>query len=155
MIDPVETDKLCRAKFALMEALNKLEFDGDKLFLTGFRHVQPEPAWGGSTDTAGPLRGASAFGLVRIRYRGVVSLLAESLADPEKVARQNAAQALGALGSEAAIVLLRFKAKAGDQESEVIGDCLTALMTAEPQESLPRRLLWRLPNHERPRPSKC
>jgi len=137
MIDPVETDKLCRAKFAIMEALNKLEYDEDEIFLTGFRHVQLEPGWGGSSDTAGPLRGASAFGLVRIHHRGVVFLLGELLADPEKIARQNAAQALGAVGSEAAIVLLRFKAKAGDKEPEVIGDCLTALMTAEPKESLP------------------
>lgn len=137
MIDPLETDKLCRAKFAIVEALNKLEYDDEEIFLTGFRHVQMEAAWGKPEDTAAPLRGASAFGLVRIHYRGVVLLLAELLADPEKIARQNAAQALGALGSEAASVLLRFKAKAGDKEPEVIGDCLTALMTAEPKESLP------------------
>lgn len=136
LIDPAETDKLCRAKLTIIEALNKLEYDDDEIFLTGFRHVQLEAAWGKPEDTAGPLRGASAFGLVRIHYRGVAFLLAELLADPEKVARQNAAQALGALGSEAAIVLLRFKAQAGDKEPEVIGDCLTALMTAEPKESL-------------------
>ena len=136
MIDPVETDMLCRAKIAIMESLNKIEYDDDATFLTGFRHVQPEPGWGGATDTAAPLRGASAFGLVRIHHRGVVLLLAELLADPEKIARQNAAQALGAVGSEAAIALLRFKAKAGDKDPEVIGDCLTALMTAEPKESL-------------------
>ena len=136
MIDPVETDMLCRAKIAIMESLNKIEYDDDATFLTGFRHVQPEPGWGGSSDTAAPLRGASAFGLVRIHHRGVVLLLAELLADPEKIARQNAAQALGAVGSEAAIALLRFKAKAGDKDPEVIGDCLTALMTAEPKESL-------------------
>jgi len=136
MIDPVETDTLCRAKIAIVEALNKLEYDEAEVFLTGFRHVQREPRWGGSDDTAAPLRGNSAFGLVRIRHRGVVLLLSELLADPEKIARQHAAQALGAVGSEAAIVLLRFKAKTGDKEPEVIGDCLTALMTAEPTESL-------------------
>lgn len=136
MIDPVEADTICRAKIAIVEALNTLEYDEPEIFLTGFRHIQREPRWGGSDDTAAPLRGNSAFGLVRIRHRGVVLLLAELLADPEKIARQHAAQALGAVGSEAAIALLRFKAKAGDKEPEVIGDCLTALIAAEPTESM-------------------
>lgn len=136
LIAPTETDKLCRAKIAIVEALNKLEYDEEDLFLIGLRHVQKEAAWGKPEDTAAPLRGSSAFGLVRIRPRGVALLLADLLADPEKVARQNAAQALGSLASEAAIVLLRFKAKLGDQEADVIGECLTALMSAEPRESL-------------------
>jgi HEAT repeat protein len=136
MVDPEETDKLCRAKIAIVETLNKLEYEKDDIFLTGIRHVQMEPRWGGSEDTAADLRGSAAFGLVRLNYRDVTLLLADLLADPEKVARLAAAQALGETHSPAAIPLLRFKARTGDKEPEVIAECLGALMVADPKESL-------------------
>ena len=137
MSDPEETDKRCAAKIAIVEALNKLEYDRADVYLTGIRHVQMEPRWGGSDDTAAPLRVNAAFGLVRINYPDVVLMLADLLADSENTARAGAAQALGASGSRAAIPLLRFKAKLGDDDPAVIAECLTALMTAAPEESLP------------------
>lgn len=136
MTNPAETDKLCKAKFTIIETLNQLEFDEEAIFLRGIRHVQMEPRWGGEEDSAGELRGSSAFGLVRINYRHVVVLLADLLADPTKVARMAAAQALGATRSPSAIPLLRFKARIGDKEPEVTGECLTALMAAAPSESM-------------------
>ena len=136
LIDPVETDKLCRAKIAIVEALNKIEYDKEDVFLRGIRHVQKEPRWGGEEDSAGHLRGNAAFGLVRINHRDVVLLLADLLADEEKVARSAAVQALGASGAPAAIPLLRFKARTGDKEPEVTAACLAALMNAAPGESL-------------------
>ena len=33
MIEPVETDKVCRAKIAIVEALNKIEYDNEDVFL--------------------------------------------------------------------------------------------------------------------------
>src|SRR5438045_1708315 len=66
------------------------------------------------------------------RGRGSVAVRA----DPAKVARAAAAQALGAAGSAAAVALLRFKARVGDEEPEVMAACLAALMTAAPAESL-------------------
>jgi hypothetical protein len=137
MVDLAESDKLCRAKIAITDALNKLEYDRADVFLRGLRHVQMEPRWGRPEDTAAPLRGGAAFGLVRIDYHDVVLLLADLLADPEKAARCAAAQALGESRSPAAIPLLRFKARVGDPEAEVTADCLAALMTAAPAESLP------------------
>jgi HEAT repeat protein len=137
MTDPARTDKLCSAKLAIVEALNKLDHGDADVFLRGARHVQMEPRWGGEEDSAAALRGSAAFGLVRINAPGVVLLLVDLLADPEKVARSAAAQALGASGSLAAVPLLRFKALAGDPEPEVTAQCLAALMAAAPQESLP------------------
>src|SRR5262249_10204252 len=64
MIEPEESDKRCRAKIAIVETLNKIEYDRDDVFLRGIRHVQMEPVWGKSEDSAGHLRGAAAFGLV-------------------------------------------------------------------------------------------
>ena len=63
-------------------------------------------------------------------------LLADLLADPEKVARSAAAKALGASGALAAIPLLRFKARVGDEEPEVVVECLTGLVNADPEGSL-------------------
>ncbi|MBO0699303.1 MAG: hypothetical protein J2P46_12980 [Zavarzinella sp.] len=135
--DPVETDKLCRAKIAITDALHKIEYDAEEVFRVGLRHVQREPRWGGSDDTAAPLRGAAAFALVRLNPRDLMLLLADLLADKEKVARAAAARALGASGALAAIPLLRLKARVGDPEPEVITECLTALVTADPAGSVP------------------
>jgi HEAT repeat protein len=137
MINAETSDKLCRAKLAIVEALNKIEYDKEDVFLAGIRHIQMEPRWGGPADTADHLRGSAAFGLVRINYHDVVLLLADLLADKEKLARVAAAQALGETRSPAAIPLLRFKAHMGDLEPEVTSACLTALMTADVDQSLP------------------
>ncbi len=134
--DPAETDKTCRAKIAIVEALHKLDADEEDVYRTAIRHVQPEPRWGGSDDTAAPLRATAAFALVRLNPRDLMVLLADLLADPEKVARSAAAKALGASGALAAVPLLRFKARVGDEEPEVVVECLAGLMSAEPAESL-------------------
>lgn len=136
MIEPAESDKGCRAKIAIIEALNKIEYQDDQVYLFGIRHVQPEPRWGGSDDTAAPLRANAAFGLVRLNHRDVLSLLADLLADPEKAARSGATQALGASGARAAIPLLRFKARLGDADALVTGECFTALLALAPDDSL-------------------
>lgn len=135
-VDPVETDKLCRAKIAIVDALHKIEFDAEDSFRKAMHWVQLEPCWGGAEDTAAPLRGAAAFALLRLNPRDLMVLLAELLADSEKVARGAAAKALGASGALAAIPLLRFKARVGDEEPEVVNECLAALMAAAPEESL-------------------
>jgi HEAT repeat protein len=137
LIDPAETDTLCRAKIAITDALHKIEYDAEDIFRAGLRHVQMEPRWGGSDDTAAPLRGAAAFALVRLNPRDLVLLLADLLADKEKVARSSAARALGASGALAAVPLLRFKARVGDAEPEVVAECLGALITADPAGSVP------------------
>jgi HEAT repeat protein len=136
MIDFAETDKLCRAKLAIVTALNKLEYDRDESFLRGICHIQREAVWGGTQDTAGELRGESAFGLVRIDHPDVLLLLTELLTDPEKTARRAAAQGLGASGKLACIPLLRFKARTGDEDATVTSECLTGLLRLAPQESL-------------------
>ena len=137
MIDAVESDKLCKAKIAIVEALNKIEYDADDVFRAGLHHIQKEPRWGGSDDTAAPLRAVAAFALVRVNPRDLVLLLADLLADSEKVARIGAAKALGGCGILAAIPLLRFKAQIGDTEPEVTVECLNALMTTDSTESTP------------------
>jgi HEAT repeat protein len=133
---PPDNDKLCRAKLAIVDALNKIEYDREEVFLRALRHVQMEPRWPRAEDSAAPLRASAAFGLVRINYPDVVLLLVDLLTDKEKVARSAAARALGESGRAGAIPVLRLKARMGDKEPEVTADCLTTLMIAAPKESL-------------------
>jgi len=126
--DPVKKDKQCRAKIAAVEALNKLEYAEEGFYWSHARYVQSEPVWGGSQDTAVPVRVACAFGLVRLRHREVMLYLVDLLTDPEKGARAGAAQALSSVGTEAAGLLLRLKARLGDAEPEVIAECLDGVL---------------------------
>jgi HEAT repeat protein len=137
MIEPTESDKTCSAKTAIVDALNELDFQEPEAFLTGIRHIQMEPVWGGAKDTAAGLRAGCAMAVVRIGHAQANLLLADLLADPERVVRIAAAQALAAAGSNAALLLLRLKARLGDDDAEVTGECLTGLMRQEPKEYAP------------------
>jgi HEAT repeat protein len=135
--DPVENDKLCRAKIAIAEALNQMDFSEEDFFWLGARYVQLEPVWGGHKDTAAPVRVACGFALVRLRSRGVMPLLVDLLSDPEKPARIGAAQALAYSETEAAGLLLRLKARVGDPEPEVISECFAGVLKLAPGEGVP------------------
>ena len=59
------------------------------------------------------------------------------MADPAKDVRIAAAMALGYVGTEAAGLLLRLKARLGDRDPEVFSECLSALLTVNSKENLP------------------
>src|SRR4051812_23861780 len=48
LVNPVKDDKLCRAKLAVVQALDRMEHQKPDVFLKEARHVQFEPVWGGS-----------------------------------------------------------------------------------------------------------
>lgn len=125
-------DKGCLAKIAIVDALTRMEHRDPEVFLEGIGHVQREPVWGGSEDTAAWLRGLSAIGLVRCDPPRVLYPLVELLADPEKLARIGAARALGALGGTEAALLLRLKLLHGDSEIETVSECFHSLLALEP-----------------------
>ena len=137
LVDPLKTDKLCRAKLAIVQALDKLEHTRADVFQKAARHVQMEPVWGGSEDTAAPLRAAAILALARIDGEGLLPLLVDSLIDPQKDVRIAAAQALGYNGSETAALLLRLKVRLGDREPDVLSECFTGLLACAPKEYLP------------------
>ncbi len=140
MKDPLRTDKGCKAKTAIAAALHRTEppiRDRKDLFLRGLRHIQKEPAWGGSVDTAVELRGTCALGLSGLGYSGVIDDLAELLADPERGARAAAARAIGCAGFPEGVPLLRFKALTGDEDPQVLVECFGALLSLSPKDALP------------------
>jgi HEAT repeat protein len=130
-------DKGCDALTAIGRALVLLDCDDAELWRKGIRHVQMEPGWGGSRDSAAELRAISAMGLANTRYPHKVRELLTLLADGEWTARGGAARALGAVGSDAAAAVLRFKALIGDEEPEVLCDCLRALLAVEGTDAMP------------------
>ena len=123
IIDPEESDKQCRAKIEIVDALNRLEYAEPDVVLRGLTHRQDrrfgQPP---GQDAAGALRASCAFGLARIAQPGVVLLLTELLLDSDDTARAGAARALGATGSLAAVPLLRYKVRTGDRLDDVIGE---------------------------------
>ena len=99
--------------------------------------MQLEPVWGGSEDTAAPLRAAALLALARIDVDGLLTILVDALVDPQKDVRIAAAQALGYHGSESAGLILRLKARLGDREPEVFSECLSGLLACAPKENFP------------------
>jgi len=136
MINPVKADPGCAAKAAIADALYRLGYDDERLFLRGIRHVQLEPVYGGKADTAGPLRGVCALGLVRMSYREVMSELADLLADPEPPVRLAAVRAIAYSENDQGAPLLRLKVLTGDDEPQVISESLQTLLSLAPDASL-------------------
>lgn len=123
-----EADKGCRAKTAVVDALQKLNAAEDRVFLSGANHVQMEPVWGGRVDTAGGLRSASAIGLVRMNHPDSLLILADLLADNEPGVRSDAARTLAYRGAADGLPLLRMRVRVGDEEPNVITESLLAML---------------------------
>lgn len=137
LANPLKDDKLCRAKIAVVQALDRMEHQDTAVFLKAARHVQFEPVWGGSEDTAPPLRAAALVALARAEGSRSLPLLVDAMADPEKDVRIASAVALGAVGGECAGLVLRLKARLGDKDPDVLSECLGALLAVDPGENLP------------------
>lgn len=138
MEDPVKRDPQCQGKVAIAKHLRDADVDAEAVFLRGVRHEQREPVWGGTVDTAPELRGVCLMALVEGHHPRAMIEAAELLADPEVMARSAAARALGvAADAGAAEPLLRLRVAVGDEEPEVIGECLRSLLQLAPRSALP------------------
>lgn len=137
MQDPAGTDKGCHAKMAIAEALETLEIGAIEVFRRGIRHVQREPVFGGYHDTAATLRAMCAMALARLEVDDIFFELTALLGDPEPQARIGAVRALAYMNEEKGELLLRLKVVTGDGVAEVLSECFAALMSLEPDRSLP------------------
>ncbi len=133
---PDVSDPACMAKKAIADALYRMEYTRETVFLKGIRHVQMEPVWGGKADTAPGLRGICALGLVRMHYADVMLELADLLADPEPEARIGATRAIAYAENPQGVPLLRLKVKIGDADPQVLSECFVALFQLAPVQSL-------------------
>lgn len=129
-------DPGCNAKLSMAKALYELGYREESLYLRGVRTVQFEAVWGGKEDVAGPLRATCALGLVASGSSELMVTLADLLADPVADARLGAVRALAATAQPAAIPLLRYKAQIGDENQQVVYECMLALLKTAPSTSL-------------------
>lgn len=128
MTKPSERDPGCIAKFKLADALYRLEYSNEDLFLQGIRYA------GTSSDRAAPLQSVCALGLVRMNYPDVMSELADLLADSESDARIGSARAIAYTGNLSGVPLLRLRIKLGDS-APVLLECFLALLHLSPTQS--------------------
>jgi HEAT repeat protein len=135
MVKPETTDKRCAAKIEILKALCKLEYPSPAVFRRGIQHIQMEPTWGGSVDTAAEVRALGAMGLAQTNYPEALEEIVPLLLDPERDARIGAVRAVAASGLPGGVLLLRLKTLSGD-EPEVLGECFAALLRADPAKSL-------------------
>jgi HEAT repeat protein len=136
LAQPVKGDPGCAAKAAIADALYRIGAVEPALYRRGIRHVQMEPVWGGKADTATALRGTCALAMVRVHDPDYLLEIAELLADREAPARKMAATALAYSENPAAAPLLRLKALVGDEDPQVLNECLLALLAIAPRASL-------------------
>jgi HEAT repeat protein len=132
----VKRDPGCRGKIAIARTLHDLDRWDDHVLARGVAYVQREPAFGGAVDTAGELRGICGLIYAQSGRADALDVIGQLLADPERIARVAAAQALGDIGRPGASALLRYKALVGDAEPEVVAACLEALLRLSGQDAL-------------------
>jgi hypothetical protein len=134
---PVERDPGCRGKVQIARTLVQLERWSESVFGCGAAHVQREPVWGTTVDTAAELRAVCGIAHARFARHDALEVLVQLLADPERAARAGAAQGLGDSGRPDAIPLLRYKALIGDEEPAVLAACFSSLISLDPEPSVP------------------
>ena len=139
-----KSDPGCGAKLAIARALRTIGHPDATTLLAGVRHVQMEPAFGGSpaggpyhADTAAELRAECVLGLAELRHPDVLLHIADLLADPEPTARAGAARAVAVRGLRESLALLRLRVRVGDDDPRVLGECLDAMFALDAAGSLP------------------
>ena len=139
MIHPSKSDPQCWAKNAIAKALKDLGHDDPAVYVRGVKHFQPEPVWGGQSDSAAALRSTCALALAAcpMDRAQILIYLVDLLLDPETPVRMDAARAIGQLPGSDGALLLRLKALAGDPEPQVTGQCFACLLDLFPVEYVP------------------
>jgi HEAT repeat protein len=150
--DAVKTDPQCWAKNAISRALAAFEHQDAAVFLRGMKHIQPEPSYGGASDSAATLRATCALALVQCRSLIEPDLLAhliDLLADKDKSVRVEVVRAIEQVGSPSAALLLRLRAVLGSnpnstnplkdsgEEPEVLGPCYSGILRIEGPSAIP------------------
>jgi hypothetical protein len=132
--DPVENDPQCWGKNAIANALRDLGHRESAPFLRGMRHVQIEPAYMKPVDTAPTLRGICLLALLAcadLRREEMMRLLVDGFTDEAPTVRAEAARGLELMEGEESALLLRLKARLGDDEAPVVGQVFDSLLKLE------------------------
>ncbi len=129
-------DPGCKAITSIAQTLAEMDHPASDVYLAGIRYVQKEASFGPPVDTAAALRGICAQGLARMSHPDALEECVTLLVDPEVPARTGAVRAISETGQVAGVLLLRFKALAGDADADVTAECFAGLLRLAPAESL-------------------
>jgi hypothetical protein len=138
--NPARTDPQCWGKNAIAKALKDLGHSESEDFLRGLHHIQMEAVWGGQQDTAAVLRSTCALALVQctdITRRDTLRHLIDAFTDPFATVRTDIARALEQLEGPEPPLLLRLKARLGDEDSAVTGQVFESLLYLEHDAAVP------------------
>ena len=138
----VQRDPGCRGKYALIRALDAMDWHDDEVFRAGVRLRQMEPSWGPPVDTAGAVRSQSAFGLVRLATPDTPLVLADLLVDPLPNVRANAARGFSAWADRMGAAVLRLKLHTGDDDPVVLCETLASLIELDAESGLDFARQW-------------
>ncbi len=139
-VDPAARDPQCLGKNAIANALRDLGYRDSPPFLRGAKHVQMEASFGKPVDTATALRGIcllSLLGCADLRREDLMRLLVDGLTDEAPTVRAEAARGLEQMEGEGAELLLRLKARLGDEEPAVLGQVFDSLLRLEGERGIP------------------
>ena len=131
--DPAKRDPQCWGKNGIAKALVSMGHTDSPPYLRGLRHVQMEPVWGGAADTAGGLRGSCVLGLaacIDIPREEILRAMVDRIADAHEPVRIEVVRGIAQMGGDEASLLLRMKARIGDEATAVTGqvfDCILAM----------------------------
>lgn len=134
------TDPQCWGKNAIAKALKDLGHSESQEFLRGLHHVQMESVWGGQEDTAAILRSTCALALVQctdITRRDMLRHLVDTFTDAFATVRTDVARTLEQMEGHEQALLLRLKARIGDEDSAVTGQVLESLLRLEQHAAVP------------------
>ncbi|MGA7415723.1 MAG: hypothetical protein WBW33_34945 [Bryobacteraceae bacterium] len=135
-----DRDPQCAGKNEIAKALVEMNYSCAEPFLRGSMHVQLEPVWGGRVDTAVTLRGICVLALVQandLPRSDVLRRLVGALTDAAHPVRCDAVRALEQMGGEECELLLRLKARMGDEEPQVTGQAIESVLRLEGALALP------------------
>jgi hypothetical protein len=138
--DAAKRDPGCEAKEAILRTLIDWEADLPELYQQAAAWHQYTPIMNGQKDVAAECRGLAALGIAQTRHamgpEKAMARLVDLLADEEPATRVRAAQALGLWPGPEAPPVLRLKAHLGDDEPQVLGETLAALLRNDPRVHL-------------------
>ncbi|HEV3198219.1 MAG TPA: HEAT repeat domain-containing protein [Bryobacteraceae bacterium] len=132
--DPVANDPQCWGKNAIANALRDLGHRESAPFLRGMRHVQMEPSFGKPVDTAPTLRGICLLAVLAcpdLRREDMMRHLVDGFTDETATVRAEAARGLELMEGDESALLLRLKARLGDDEAPVVGQVFDSLLKLE------------------------
>ena len=135
---PASANPGCLAKEAILAALEAGESSSAELFARAAMHQQIEGGRTGARDTAARVRAQGLLGLARLGHPDALVIFGAGLANRDPTVRLTAARAIAHRGQRDGAGLLLLRLGAGDDQPDVVAECLRGLLSLAPDVAAPR-----------------